>query len=220
MRHLQITCSIFFFFSFWGGVRLSPLGTSALIGLLYYLRMIVMNVDQSVELELAGETEVLGENQITCCSLSRLTCTEEGGPRICFRNFHETPLDTQHLSWARHFWSLGNICTKHVSVVLMVASCDPLFWHIFVSITLSTHSIFSCGQVIHAAEQNSGYYCSSADWYAAAYMAVACISSGHCTCDGQSACWMRVMFRTYFESFCRNVAQTAHLCFSYSLFYK
>jgi hypothetical protein len=48
------------FFVTWGGVRLSPLGTSPTSGLLYQPRM--MNVEQSVEWELERETEILGEH--------------------------------------------------------------------------------------------------------------------------------------------------------------
>jgi hypothetical protein len=43
------------------GVGLSPLGTAATSGLLYKPQMMVI-VEQLVECELAGETEVLGEN--------------------------------------------------------------------------------------------------------------------------------------------------------------
>jgi hypothetical protein len=53
--------SIYFSVS-WGGVRLSPL-----TGLLYQPRMMMMmSVEESVEWELAGETEVLGENLPQC----------------------------------------------------------------------------------------------------------------------------------------------------------
>jgi hypothetical protein len=41
------------------GLRLSPFGTAATIGLSYQLQMIV---EQLVECRLAGETEVIGEN--------------------------------------------------------------------------------------------------------------------------------------------------------------
>jgi hypothetical protein len=54
-----------FFLVSLSGVRLSPLGTSAMVGLLYQPRM-MMNVEQSVEWELAGETEVLGGNLSQC----------------------------------------------------------------------------------------------------------------------------------------------------------
>jgi hypothetical protein len=50
-----------FFIIIFSGVRVNQLGTAATIGLLYQLWM-MMNVEQSVERELAGETEVLGEN--------------------------------------------------------------------------------------------------------------------------------------------------------------
>jgi hypothetical protein len=57
----------------WGGVRLSPLGTSATNWLLYQPRMIDDDDDDddgdgcgAVERELAGETEVLGENGHRC----------------------------------------------------------------------------------------------------------------------------------------------------------
>jgi hypothetical protein len=49
-----------------GGVRLSPLGTSATVGLLYQPRMIDDDYGAVGELELAGETEVLGENLPQC----------------------------------------------------------------------------------------------------------------------------------------------------------
>jgi hypothetical protein len=52
--------SNFNFMGCWDGVRLSPLGTSATIGVLYQPRMV------SVEWELAGETEVFGENLPHC----------------------------------------------------------------------------------------------------------------------------------------------------------
>jgi hypothetical protein len=54
-------CIVFFLVS-WGGVRLSPLGTSATNWPIVPPRMMMMNVEQSVEWELAGETEVFREN--------------------------------------------------------------------------------------------------------------------------------------------------------------
>jgi hypothetical protein len=47
----------------WSGVRLSPLGTSACYTSPGWQ---MMSVEQSVEWELAGETEVLGENLPQC----------------------------------------------------------------------------------------------------------------------------------------------------------
>jgi hypothetical protein len=63
-----IRVSVFFFSFSWDGVRLSPLGTSATV-LLYQPRMIgwcIMSVEQSVEWELAGETDVLELNIPQC----------------------------------------------------------------------------------------------------------------------------------------------------------
>jgi hypothetical protein len=50
------------FLVYWGWVRLSPLGTRALTGLLYQPRWEMMSVELSVGGELAVETEVLREN--------------------------------------------------------------------------------------------------------------------------------------------------------------
>jgi hypothetical protein len=52
----------FFVLVSWGGVRLSLLGTSATLWPIVPASNDMMNVDQSVEWELEGETEVLGEN--------------------------------------------------------------------------------------------------------------------------------------------------------------
>lgn len=56
----------------------------------------------------------------------------ECGQRACisFRHFHQTHVDL-YLSCAKHFCSPYNVCTRHVSAVLMVTSCDALFWNIF-----------------------------------------------------------------------------------------
>jgi hypothetical protein len=59
--------SFFFFSDYWSEVRLSPLVRRPLIGLLYQPRMIYDEyMEQSVEWELAEETEVLGENLSQC----------------------------------------------------------------------------------------------------------------------------------------------------------
>jgi hypothetical protein len=50
-------------------VRLSPLGTAATTGLLYQPRMMMMIMEQVVEYELVGETEVLRENLPQCHSV-------------------------------------------------------------------------------------------------------------------------------------------------------
>jgi hypothetical protein len=52
----------YFFFSFWGGVRLSQLGTSATNWPIVPAPDDRWSVEQSVEWKLAGENEVLGEN--------------------------------------------------------------------------------------------------------------------------------------------------------------
>jgi hypothetical protein len=51
--------------------------------------------------------------------------------------------------------------------------------------------------------QNLSCYCDSWRWHDAAYMDGAWISLGHCTCDKWCPFWMRVIFRTNFESFSR-----------------
>jgi hypothetical protein len=56
----------FFFLVSLGALSLSPLGTSATVGLFYQPRMIDDDMEQLVEWELAGETEVLGENLPQC----------------------------------------------------------------------------------------------------------------------------------------------------------
>jgi hypothetical protein len=48
-----------------GGVRMGPLGTTAMIGLLYLPR-VFMRMEDLVEWWLARETEVLGENLSHC----------------------------------------------------------------------------------------------------------------------------------------------------------
>jgi hypothetical protein len=49
-----------------GGVRLSPLGTSATVGLLYQPRMIGNNYGAIGGMRIGRETEVLGENLPQC----------------------------------------------------------------------------------------------------------------------------------------------------------
>jgi hypothetical protein len=63
---MPIDNSSSFFLVSLGGVRLSPLGTSATVGQLYQPRMIDGDYGAVGERRLAGETEVLGENQLQC----------------------------------------------------------------------------------------------------------------------------------------------------------
>jgi hypothetical protein len=57
---------------------------------------------------------------------------------ICFWLFLQTALNTLHLSCVKNFQSLITVNTKHVSVVLMMASCDTLFWNIFEPLHLTS----------------------------------------------------------------------------------
>jgi hypothetical protein len=61
--YIEITFFIFFFSRV---VRLSPLGTAATLWPIVPTLDDKMIVEQSVELELAGETEILGENLPQC----------------------------------------------------------------------------------------------------------------------------------------------------------
>jgi hypothetical protein len=75
-----------------------------------------------------------------------------------------------HLSYAKHYWSPSTVCTKHVSVVLMVLSSET-FWNVFgpvyqtVLINHPMHCTFSCGfmaseMMIHTVGQLTFVCCS------------------------------------------------------------
>jgi hypothetical protein len=65
MRGIVLQFVVLFSLISLGGVRLSTLGTSSINCVLYQLHN-MMSVQQSVEWELAGVTEILGENLHHC----------------------------------------------------------------------------------------------------------------------------------------------------------
>lgn len=70
------------------------------------------------------------------CSSCAATEVKLCGQRshICFWLFLQTALGSLHLSCIKNFQPFITVYTKHVSVVLMMASCDTLFWNVFATL--------------------------------------------------------------------------------------